>query len=87
MTDLLCATLARRGTVAADTLLDCLALAVALDARPPDCITLTQLRFAWRCSNFDVIKRMDTLRFEQLVDTTYHSGRNAYWEVHRVGPE
>ena len=85
------ATLARRGTVAADTLLDCLALAAELETLHPDIapqpITLKELRRAWCChSNNEVIRRMDTLRFEQLVDTTYHSGRNAYWEVHRVGP-
>ena len=85
-------TLARQGTVDPDTLLDCLALTAelepraALDENGTRLVSLAELRFAWRCSNFDVIKRMDTLRFEQLVDTTYHSGRNAWWEVHRVGP-
>ena len=96
MIDLLRATLACRGTVDPDALLDCLALPVVLAARCPDSvrpialtnrlITLKELRRAWCCSSWEAIRRMDTLRFEQLVDTTYHSGRNAYWEVHRVGP-
>lgn len=84
-------TLALRGTVAADTLLDCLALAAELETLHPDIIpqpiTLKELRRAWWChSNNEVIQRMDALRIARLVDTTYHSGRNAYWEVHRVGP-
>ena len=92
MIDFLRATLARRGTVDADTLLDCLALALELkyrrdtDGNGARLVTLRELRFLWRCSNWEAIRRMDTLRFEQLVDTTHHSGRNAYWEVHRVGP-
>jgi hypothetical protein len=96
MTDLLRTTLARRGTVAADTLLDCLALVVVLGARYPDSvrpialtdrlITLKELRRARCCSNWEAIQRMDALQVAQLVDTTYHSGRNAWWEVHRVGP-
>ena len=93
MIDLLRATLARRGTVAADTLLDCLSLATELEPRIVQgngarLITLKELRRAWWChSNNEVIKRMDALRVAQLVDCSYHSGRNAYWEVHRVGPE
>jgi hypothetical protein len=90
MIDLLRATLARRGTVAPDTLLDCLSLAAELEKLHPDIvsqpITLAKLHSLWRCSNWEAIRRMDTLRFERLVDSTYHSGRNAYWEVHRVGP-
>ena len=92
MTDLLRTTLARRGTVAADTLLDCLSLAAELEPRilqdnGARLVTLAELRRTWWCySNNEVIRRMDALRFEQLVDTTYHSGRNAWWEVHRVGP-
>ena len=92
MIDLLRATLARRGTVDPDALLDCLALAVELKPRIiPDyaaqLVTLRELRSLWRCSNWEAIRRMDALQFEQLVDTTYHSGRNAWWAVHRVGPE
>ena len=92
MIDFLRATLARRGTVGPDTLLDCLALAAELEPRIVQdsgarLVTLAELRSLWRCSNWEAIRRMDALRFAQLVDTTYHSGRNAYWEVHRVGPE
>ena len=93
MIDLLRATLARRGTVLPGTLLDCLSLAAELEPRAvldengTRLVGLAELRLAWRCSNFDVIKRMDALRVAHLVDTTYHSGRNAWWEVHRVGPE
>ena len=91
MIDLLRTTLARRGIVAADTLLDCLVLAAELEPRIVQgngarLVTLGELRFAWRCSSFDVIKRMAALQVAQLVHCTYHSGRNAYWEVHRVGP-
>lgn len=91
MTDLLRAILARRGTVAADALLDCLALAAALDECRPDAIpqkiTLADLRrVLWCRSNMEVIQRMAALEREGLVEATYHSGRNAYWEVHSVGP-
>ena len=91
MIELLRATLAHRGTVMPGTLLDCLSLAAELELRIVEdngarLVTLAELRFAWRCSNFDVIKRMDALRIAHLAHTTYHSGRNAYWEVHRVGP-
>lgn len=91
MTDLLRAILARRSTVAADALLDCLALAAALDECRPDVIpqriTLADLRRAWWCrSNNEVLQRMAALQVAQLVEATYHSGRNAYWEVHSVGP-
>ena len=91
MIDFLRATLARRGTVMPGTLLDCLALAAELEPRIVQdnrarLVTLAELRSLWRCSNFDVIKRMDALRVAHLVHFTYHSGRNAYWEVHRVGP-
>ena len=92
MIDCLHATLARRGTVAADTLLDCLSLAAELEPRilqdnGARLVTLTELRRAWWChSNNEVIQRMAALTAAQLVDTTYHSGRNAYWQVHRVGP-
>ena len=91
MIDFLRATLAHRGTVADDVLLDCLILAAELETLHPDIvpqpITLKELRRAWWChSNNEVIQRMAALQVTQLVDTTYHSGRNAYWEVHRVGP-
>ena len=92
MIDLLRATLARRGTVGPDTLLDCLVLAAELESRFVEDIgarpvTLAELRRAWWChSNNEVIQRMAALQVAQLVRTTYHSGRNAYWEVHRVGP-
>ena len=92
MIDFLRATLARRGTVDPDTLLDCLALAAELEPRIVQdsgarLVTLAELRRAWWChSNNEVIQRMAALQVAQLVDTTYHSGRNAYWEVHRVGP-
>ena len=92
MTDLLRATLARRGTVGADTLLDCLVLALELkyrrdtDGNGARLVTLRELRSLWRCSNREAIRRMDTLQFERLVHSTYHSGRNAWWAVHRVGP-
>jgi hypothetical protein len=91
MIELLRTTLTRRDTVAADTLLDCLALAAELEPRivrdnGARLVTLAGLRFAWRCSNWEVIRRMTALQVAQLVDATYHSGRNAYWEVHRVGP-
>ena len=92
MIDLLRATLARRGTVMPGTLLDCLSLAAelepraALDENGTRLVSLAELRFVWRCSNFDVIKRMDALRIANLAHATYHSGRNAWWEVHRVGP-
>ena len=91
MIDFLRATLAHRGTVMPGTLLDCLSLAAELEPRIVQAdgarlVTLAELRFAWRCSNFDVIKRMDALRIAHLVNATYHSGRNAWWEVHRVGP-
>ena len=92
MINFLRATLARRGTVDADTLLDCLALAVdygitSCSDCPTRLISLTALRHLWNCSNFDVIKRMDALNAAKLVYATCHSGRNAYWEVHRVGPK
>ena len=32
-------------------------------------------------------ERMDALNAAKLVYATCHSGRNAYWEVHRVGPK
>jgi len=93
---LISATLARRGTVAPDALLDCLSLVAVLDARSPDLahplalterlITLKDLRRAWCCPGWEAIRRMDTLRFEQLADTTYHPGQPAFWQVHRVGP-
>ena len=93
---LISATLARRGTVDPDALLDCLSLVAVLDARSPDLahplalterlITLKDLRKAWCCSSWEVISRMDTLRFEQLADTTYHPSQVAFWQVHRVGP-
>ena len=92
MIDFLRATLAHRGTVAAAPLLDCLALATELEPRIVQdngarLVTLAELRRAWWChSNNEVIQRMAALTAAQLVDTTYHSGRNAYWEVHRVGP-
>ena len=92
MIDFLRATLARRGVVMPGTLLDCLSLAAELEPRAildeggTRLVSLAELRFAWRCSNFDVIKRMDALRVAHLVHATYHSGRNAWWEVHRVGP-
>lgn len=91
MIHLLRTTLARRGTVDADTLLDCLSLAAELETLHPDIIpqsiTLKELRRAWCChSNNEVIQLMAALTAAQLVDTTYHSGRHAYWEVHRVGP-
>ena len=92
MTELLLATLARRGAVAADTLLDCLALAAALELRIVQdngarLVTLAELRRAWWChSNNEVIQRMAALQVAELVDATYHSGRHAHWEVHRVGP-
>jgi hypothetical protein len=95
---LISATLARRGTVAPDALLDCLSLVAVLDARSPDLahplaiterlITLKDLRRAWCCSGWEAIRRMDTLRFEQLVDCTYHFRQigHVFWQVHRVGP-
>ncbi len=87
----LCTTLALRGMVADDVLLDCLSLAAELETLHPDIIpqpiTLIELRRAWWCrSNSEAIKRMDALKAAKLVDTTYHSGRNAWWEVLRVGP-
>ena len=94
--DLVRTVLARRPWVPANTLLDCLSLVAVLDARNPgSCltfpltdrlITLKQLRRAWCCSSWEAIRRMDTLRFEQLADTTYHPSQPAYWVVHRVGP-
>ena len=92
MIELLRTTLARRGIVAADTLLDCLALAAELEPRIVQdsgarLVTLADLHRAWWCrSSNEVIQRMAALQVAQLVDCTYHSGRNAYWEVHRVGP-
>ena len=92
MIDFLRATLARRGTVGPDTLLDCLVLAAELEPRIVQdngarLVTLAELRRTWWChSNNEVIQRMAALQAAQLVDTTYHSGRNAWWEVHRVGP-
>lgn len=92
MIDLLRTALARRGTVAADTLLDCLALAAELEPRIVQdngarLVTLAELRRTWWCrSNNEVIQRMAALTTAKLVDTTYHSGRNAYWEIKRVGP-
>jgi hypothetical protein len=92
MTELLRATLARRDTVAPDTLLDCLALAAELEPRIVQdngarLVTLAELRRTWWCrSNNEVIQRMYALTTAKLVDTTYHSGRNAWWEVHCVGP-
>jgi hypothetical protein len=93
---LISATLARRGTVDPDALLDCLSLVAVLDARSPDLahplglterlITLKDLRRAWCCSSWEAIRRMDTLRFEQLVDCTYHPSQHVFWQVHRVGP-
>jgi len=93
---LISTTLARRGTVAPDALLDCLSLVAVLDARCPGShltlaltdrlITLKDLRRAWCCSSWEAIRRMDTLRFEQLADTTYHPSKDAFWQVHRVGP-
>jgi hypothetical protein len=93
---LLTATLARRGTVAPDALLDCLSLVAALDARSPDLahplalterlITLKDLRRAWCCSSWEAIQRMNALQATQLVDCTYHSAETAFWQVHRAGP-
>jgi hypothetical protein len=93
---LISATLARRGTVDPDALLDCLSLVVILDARCPGShptlaltnrlITLKDLRRAWCCPGWEAIRRMETLRFEQLADTTYHPSQPAFWQVHRVGP-
>jgi hypothetical protein len=93
---LISATLARRGTVDPDALLDCLSLVVVLDARSPDrahplalterLITLKDLRRAWCCPGWEAILRMNALQATQLADTTYHPGLLAFWEVHRVGP-
>jgi hypothetical protein len=93
---LISAILARRGTVAPDTLLDCLSLVAVLDARSPGShltlalterlITLKELRQAWRCYGWEAILRMNALQATQLADTTYHPAEPAYWEVHRVGP-
>ena len=93
MIDFLRATLAHRGTVDPDALLDCLSLAAELEPRIVQdngarLVTLAELRQAWRChSNMEAIRRMDALRIANLAHATYHSGRNAWWEVHRVGPE
>ncbi len=92
MKDLVRAVTARRGTVAADILLDCLALALELEPRIVQengarLVTLGELRQAWWCrSNNEVLRRMTALQVAELVEATYHSGHNAYWEVHRVGP-
>lgn len=93
---LISATLARRGTVDPDTLLDCLSLMVILDARCPGShsplaltdrlITLKDLRRAWCCPGWEVIQRMNALQATQLADTTYHPSQPAFWQVHRVGP-
>jgi hypothetical protein len=90
---LISATLARRGTVDPDALLDCLSLVAVLDARCPSSIALTdrlitlkQLRRAWRCYSWEAILRMNALQTAQLADITYHPGPLAYWVVHRVGP-
>ncbi len=92
MTDLLRTTLAHRGTFAPDTLLDCLALAAELEPRIVQdngarLVTLAELLACWRCrSEYGALRRMASLQVAQLVDCTYHSGRNAWWKVHRVGP-
>jgi hypothetical protein len=93
---LISATLAHRGTVTPDALLDCLSLVAVLDARCPGSylrlpltdrlITLKELRRAWCCSSWEAIRRMDTLQFEQLVDCTYHPRQHVFWQVHHVGP-
>jgi len=93
---LLTATLARRGTVAPDALLDCLSLVAVLDARSPDLahplalterlITLQDLRRAWCCPGWEAIQRMNALQATQLADCTYHPAKPAWWAVHRVGP-
>jgi hypothetical protein len=93
---LISATLARRGTVDPDALLDCLSLVAVLDARSPGSyltlaltdrpITLKELRQAWCCPGWEAIQRMDALRIAQLVHCTYHPGLLAFWQVHRVGP-
>jgi hypothetical protein len=95
---LISATLARRGTVAPDALLDCLSLVAVLNARSPDLahplslterlITLKELRKVWLCPGWEAIQRMNALQATQLADTTYHPAHCglAYWVVHRVGP-
>jgi hypothetical protein len=93
---LISATLARRGTVDPDALLDCLSLVAVLDARSPDLayplaltgrlITLKDLRRAWRCSGWEAIQRMNALQATQLVDCTYHHDGAVWWRLHRVGP-
>jgi hypothetical protein len=93
---LISATLARRGTVDPDALLDCLSLVVILDARCPGShpplaltdrlITLTDLRRAWCCYSWEAILRMNALQAARLVDCTYHPAELAFWKVHRVGP-
>jgi hypothetical protein len=93
---LISTTLARRGTVAPDALLDCLSLVAVLDARSPDLahplalterlITLKDLRRAWCCPGWEAIQRMNALQAAQLVDCTYHPNQHDFWQVHRVGP-
>jgi hypothetical protein len=95
---LISATLARRGTIDPDALLDCLSLVAVLDARCPGSylrlpltdrlITLKELRKVWLCPGWEAIQRMNALQATQLADTTYHPAHCglAYWVVHRVGP-
>jgi hypothetical protein len=93
---LLTATLARRGTVDPDALLDCLSLVAVLDARSTDLprslvlidrlITLKELRQAWCCTGWEAIQRMNALQATQLVDCTYSHDGAVWWRLHRVGP-
>jgi hypothetical protein len=93
---LISATLARRGTVDPDALLDCLSLVAVLDARIPGSyltlaltdrlITLKDLRRAWCCSGWEAIQRVNALQGAQLIDASFYPGEGAYWAVKRVGP-
>jgi hypothetical protein len=91
---LISATLARRGTVDPDALLDCLDLSQWLGRRIrsghiPE-ITSLELQSRWECDQGTVLRRISALLEHQLLDCRLQSGPQlapgAYWAVHRVGP-
>ena len=90
MTDLVHTLLTRRAHVSDRTLLDCLELAEYLGPRIradlTPLLTTAELEARWHCDQSTVSRRMQALRVHQLIDTSLHPGRGAYWEVHRVGP-
>jgi hypothetical protein len=90
LTDLVHTLLTRRSSVSDRTLLDCLELAEYLGPRIRAGLTplrtTAELEARWHCDQSTVSRRMQALRVHQLIDSSLHPGRGAYWEVHRVGP-